>query len=111
MLAGKDQQSADKSNRAAYWRHRYASAQEPKFFTNTNFVRDPDGEEVQREIELPEWLVRQLWLSQDPIASVHHYQVVMRIFGPSCFRVANVYAVSRLQRRLQYARRGKGQLF
>ena len=85
MLAGRDQQSADKSNRAAYWRHRYASAQEPKFFTNTNFVRDPDGEEVQREIELPEWLVRQLWLSQDPIASVHHYQVVMRILVPAAF--------------------------
>ena len=71
----------------SYWRRRCASATEPKFITTANINADPTGETVQREIELPEWLLRQQWLAQDPLASVHHYLVIMRIVIPAAFGV------------------------
>ena len=55
MLAHRDRDSADGSSALAYWRHRYASASEPKSFTQTSYVRDSTGAEVKREIELPDW--------------------------------------------------------
>ena len=85
MLANRDQHSTDSNSVLSYWRHRYASATEPHTFVKTSVVRDPLGVEVEREIELPDWAIRQQWLSQDPLASVHHYQVVMRILIPAAF--------------------------
>ena len=65
----------------------YASASHPRVFTSSNYARDPTGAETMREVELPEWLVRQQWLAQDPLASVHHYAVVMRIIVAGAFGV------------------------
>ena len=63
MLANRDSNSSDRSNLLSHWRHRYASATEPSFFSNASYVRDPQGEEVRRCVDLPEWSVRQQWLS------------------------------------------------
>ena len=85
MLAQRDRDSTDSGHVVSYWRHRYASATEPNFLTGANCVRDPSGAEVKRDIELPEWIVRQQWLSQDPLASVHYYIVIMKIQAPAAF--------------------------
>ena len=55
----------------------HASSLSPKIFSNWDLTQDPDGREVSREIALPELLTRQRWNAQDPLASVHHYLVIM----------------------------------
>ena len=65
-MLGRDKESVDAGRRTAYWRCRYASPDEPNIFTDECVTSDPTGAEVAREIELPEWLVRQQWLAQDP---------------------------------------------
>jgi hypothetical protein len=42
-------------------------------------MEDPTGETARKEVELPEWLLRQQWLSQDPLASCHQCLVIMKI--------------------------------
>ena len=60
MLAPRGRQASDAAEQLAYWRHRYASATGPSFFTKAGYSRDPHGEEAEREIELPPWLTRHL---------------------------------------------------
>ena len=87
MLAGKDRDSKDNSKALAYWRHRYASASDPHIFADSCYTRDPTGAEIMQEVDLPTWLLRQQWLAQDPLASVHHYAVVMRVIVAAAFGV------------------------
>ena len=86
-MLGRDKDSLDAGKRTAYWRHRYASPDEPKIFTEKCVTSDLTGAEVAKEIELPEWLVRQQWVAQDPLASVHYYVVIMRVLIPAAFGV------------------------
>ena len=87
MLTSRDRGSSDNAKALAYWRHRYASATEPRIFTDTTYTRDPTGAAVKQEVELPTWLLRQQWLAQDPLASVHYYAVVMRVIVSTAFGV------------------------
>ena len=83
MLRERDRHSADPSKVLAYWRHRYASPAKPAAFSDSHVESDPTGNNASRVIELPEVLVRQAWVSQDPLASVHHYQAIMYIAIPA----------------------------
>ena len=50
-------------------------------------MADPTGIATEAEVPLPEWCVRQQWLAQDPLASVHYYLVIMRVVVPAAFGV------------------------
>ena len=84
-MSGRDRYSPDAAKRTAYWRHRYAGADAPKISTERCCSSDPAGAEVSKELELPEWLVRQQWLAQDPLASARSYVVFMRMLLPAAF--------------------------
>ena len=84
-MLGRDKDSLDAGKRTAYWRHRYASPDEPNIFTDKCVTLDPTGAEISKEVELPERLVRQQWLAQDPLASVRYYVVIMRVVLPAAF--------------------------
>ena len=50
-------------------------------------MADPSGISTEAEVPLLEWSVRQQWLAQDPLASVHYYLVMMRVLVPAAFGV------------------------
>ena len=85
MLQGRDRASDDPHKVLAYWRHRYGGPDQPSAFTSHHLAADPTGQVVSKVIDLPDVLVRQAWASQDPIASVHHYQVIMYVLVPAGF--------------------------
>ena len=91
-LFDRDPMSPDTARRTSYWRHRYAASRSPPIFGATTYMQDPTGSATEAEVPLPEWCVRQQWLAQDPLASVHYYLVIMRIVVPAalgirmCFR-------------------------
>ena len=85
MLQGRDPLSQDPHKVLAYWRHRYASPDAPKAFSAQHIGCDPTGSTVLKEIELPDVFVRQAWVSQDPLASVHHYLAIMYVVIPAAF--------------------------
>ena len=84
---GKDPNSTDATLRTSYWRHRYASHSSPSIFGSATCVSDPDGTQTAAEVPLPEWAVRQQWLAQDPLASVHYYAIIMRVVVAAAFGV------------------------
>ena len=86
-MFGRGKGSMDAGKMTSYWRHRDASPNEPNIFTEKRVTSDPTGAEVAKDIELPEWLVRQQWLAQDPLASVHYYVVIMRVLIPAALGV------------------------
>ena len=55
--------------------------------TKASESEDPTGKATEVEVPLPEWPVRQQWLAQDPLASVHYYLVMMRVVVPAAFGV------------------------
>ena len=55
--------------------------------TEYNVLTDPDGRQVSFKLDLPPLLARQAWNAQDPLASIHHYLVVMQIVIPAAFGV------------------------
>ena len=68
-------------------RREHAGSTSPKVFTQWDLTQDPDGEKACKDIKLPELLIRQRWNSQDPLASVHHYLVIMYVALPAAFGV------------------------
>ena len=69
------------------WRKRYCGAQSPGFFTKFDVESDPDGKQARLEIPLPSLLQRQAWNAQDPLASVHHYDIIMYVVVAATFGV------------------------
>ena len=86
-LRNRDENSADTSRRTSFWRHRYGSPNEPGIFGPSTLTADPTGEKTEVAVRLPEWPVRQQWIAQDPLASVHYYLVMMRVVVPAAFGV------------------------
>ena len=70
----RDKNSTDRRKVLAYWRHRYASPTSPQIFNKSDVRRDPDGDSVMKEVEMPEVLIRQAWNAQDPLASNYKFQ-------------------------------------
>ena len=56
-------------------------------FGHTTYLADKSGKETEVEVPLPDWPVRQQWLAQDPLASVHYYLVMMRVVVAAAFGV------------------------
>ena len=48
---------------------------------------DPTGQQASLEIPLPDLLERQAWNAQDPLASIHHYDVVLYVLLAATFGV------------------------
>ena len=69
------------------FRKQYHGSDLPKFMSSTACHNDVDGQAVAAEIPLPPLLARQAWIAQDPLASVHHYQVIMYVVLPAAFGV------------------------
>ena len=67
------------------WRRRYAGSEQPPIFCKSTVADDAEGEQVIKEISLPELSVRQAWNAQDPLSSVHHYLVFMYVVMPALF--------------------------
>ena len=78
-VAGKDDVSTA--------RREHAGPSTPHIFSATTLRRDPDGDEVVKEILMPPLLVRQAWNAQDPLASVYHYLVFMYVVLPALFGI------------------------
>ena len=87
MLKSRNRSSTDRDENVAYWRHRYCSHDAPAAFSEDHIGTDPSGENVLKEIELPDVFTRQAWISQDPLASVHNYQVMMYVVLSAAFGV------------------------
>ena len=68
-------------------RRRFASSTVPNIFSTTNLTADPTGQILEKEIPLPDLVVRQKLLAQDPLAIVHHYLVFMYVVLPAIFGV------------------------
>ena len=86
-LVNRDEKGPKTGHETAYWRHRYASSSLPSIFGHTTYLADKSGKETEVEVPLPDWPVRQQWLAQDPLASVHYYLVMMRVVVAAAFGV------------------------
>ena len=71
----------------AQWRSRYCGAKKPGFYSNFDVDMDPAGEQASVEVPMPNLLERQAWNAQDPLASIHHYDIVMYILLAATFGV------------------------
>ena len=47
----------------------------------------PHGIATEAEVPLPEWVVRQQLLAQDPLASVLYYEIIMKLVVAATFGI------------------------
>ena len=69
------------------YRSQLSGPDQPSFMSSFGVDVDSMGQQATAEIQMPPLLNRQAWNAQDPLASVHHYQVIMYVVIPACFGV------------------------
>ena len=69
------------------WRKSCCGANKPGFCSSFDVDRDPSGRQATLEIPLPDLLQRQALNAQDPLATIHHYDVVMYVVLAATFGV------------------------
>ena len=75
------------TNATMHWRSQYCGPKQPRFMSSFAIDMDIDGVQAAAEIPLPPLLNRQAWNAQDPLASDHHYRVIMHVVIPASFGV------------------------
>ena len=67
------------------YRKRHCGFDSPKFISNESIASDENGNRVRVEVPVPSMLDRQKLVAEDPLATAHHFQVIMRIVVPGIF--------------------------
>ena len=73
------------ANSSTQQRKQHCGSATPNFVSEHDIHSDPDGRKVRAAIPLPAIHDRQVWSAQDPLATTHQFQVLLRIVIPAIF--------------------------
>ena len=77
---------------SAQYRRQHCGMDSPNFISEHSIHTDKDGQKVRLEIPMPSMSDRQMLAAQDPLATAHKLQIMMRVVLPNLFGLLMCFA-------------------